>query len=1229
MSASKANAVKPTSKVFLPNTNRQVQLKIKKNGEYILNPLVRKALLKNPSSINLPSGVAWDKKKKKLIDLYEGKQHSTEFKNLSKTARKSLQYYGDTMYDRNTNKIVRAKNVYMEDGTLRKKYVDRKILSSGQIAEGKRTPRDVHYSFSFSYYLKHKNKGIGKKETETFEVLAKQSTPIQRVQQKANEHWNKRIKELNKSPFVVVGTKQYPTTRPKMTGKVLVKTAKPMKQKKANSINYLHIEGTEKDVSWDTKSERCVYDWIIHNYSQHSSKICNYETLWYIFNSKRLNLKTFDKINNKEINYMKSVFNEYYKTEKEVEELLEKMKDPYEDWVIVEMEGEIVWGCGEQKELLPDELADNVIKTYADYKRKFWGVSPEQMDTFCKYMRIPHYGLDKRYNFIVYSYPENKRDKAPALTYIFTNNHIYPITESKMIRSVAQKGSELTQRPNFKVKEEKEEKKKIETIDVFNCDNKFKFLVDIMKQTGTQIIEKKVSFIGTQLFSFEVGGTKYVFVENMGETKNYARILYEKNGEEYNGQTLMTIANKQLKEIKLKKGKHNFVVNQLLHTKGVKFRQHLGFVNKSLVIDEDCKAFDIVKCYSKCITSPFEKFIIFNYNSTPKEYNGEEIVVGLYYIQTDDTLLFHKSNIYSTSIVKKGLEEKIITKENIKWVIECESPQPRNLFIPLFEKYKELCGEHTDICKLLNNLTTGLMGQSNMCKKTLNCSLDVEEAYNYLIEHPNENCYLRQEENITFYGLTNITEREEHNIPIYIQILDDSNIRLYNLMKEATNNKLENVLYRKTDMVVVRDAERIKLGNKWGEYRKEDLPTKYLTSDYNNRTPELQHPQFEYNYTRRETESGDFENIYKLLNLNGGLMLNGSAGTGKSYVIRKVAELFNNEVAKICFTNKGAINIGGQTIHRFLGLNEDNKIPPSKINTIKKYLRCIIIDEVSMVPSEIWGILHYIYRETKVPFLLVGDWKQIPPVEDLKECDYLHHPIVFDLARGNLVELTKVYRYDMELKRASENVMELDTSKYSTNTNDRHISYTNMTRKYVNRITADRIFEETKPKNFIQIKEMKLTKRENESKEDFDERCSKNPTQNIKIFRGTPIIARKTINKGEYCVNNEEFIIVGLGKTEYEEGGYEPTIFARATRPDGEHEISIYEKDFNFKFLPAYCITTHKAQGTTIDERFTIWDWDKMDKRLRYTAITRATKNENISFGKTPSWKTIKKVIEK
>ena len=50
-------------------------------------------------------------------------------------------------------------------------------------------------------------------------------------------------------------------------------------------------------------------------------------------------------------------------------------------------------------------------------------------------------------------------------------------------------------------------------------------------------------------------------------------------------------------------------------------------------------------------------------------------------------------------------------------------------------------------------------------------------------------------------------------------------------------------------------------------------------------------------------------------------------------------------------------------------------------------------------------------------------------------------------------------------------------------------------------------------------------------------------------------------------------------------------------------------------FYVAFCITIHKSQGSTFDHPYTIHDWGhpSFDNRLKYVALSRTTKLENIN----------------
>ena len=59
-------------------------------------------------------------------------------------------------------------------------------------------------------------------------------------------------------------------------------------------------------------------------------------------------------------------------------------------------------------------------------------------------------------------------------------------------------------------------------------------------------------------------------------------------------------------------------------------------------------------------------------------------------------------------------------------------------------------------------------------------------------------------------------------------------------------------------------------------------------------------------------------------------------------------------------------------------------------------------------------------------------------------------------------------------------------------------------------------------------------------------------------------------------------------------------------------EITINKEIFKDYFYVNYCSTVHRCQGETITEAFTIHEWNRMDTKMRYTAISRATSKKRL-----------------
>lgn len=159
------------------------------------------------------------------------------------------------------------------------------------------------------------------------------------------------------------------------------------------------------------------------------------------------------------------------------------------------------------------------------------------------------------------------------------------------------------------------------------------------------------------------------------------------------------------------------------------------------------------------------------------------------------------------------------------------------------------------------------------------------------------------------------------------------------------------------------------------------------------------------------------------------LLIHGRAGTGKSTLLRAITEAFSKTVV-LSPTGVAALNVGGQTIHSFLGMGfgflqaKDVKSCSRQRQVLSKR-PILIIDEVSMVRSDLFSAIDICLQKTlnnTRPFgglqvILLGDTGQLPPVVVGSERDFFpdgsamfFRSPAYIAGRFRHIELSHVYR---------------------------------------------------------------------------------------------------------------------------------------------------------------------------------------------------------------------------
>ena len=179
----------------------------------------------------------------------------------------------------------------------------------------------------------------------------------------------------------------------------------------------------------------------------------------------------------------------------------------------------------------------------------------------------------------------------------------------------------------------------------------------------------------------------------------------------------------------------------------------------------------------------------------------------------------------------------------------------------------------------------------------------------------------------------------------------------------------------------------------------------------------------------------------------------------------------------------------------------------------------------------------------------------------------------------------------MLLKHNIGKILKTDFPKEFT---ERHVCFTNATRKEVNAIMMEKYAKKAR-RNKIHILELEALPHSENS-------------QNVKLTAGTPLIGRKNVEKMD-LFNNEMWIIKSINKTA------ETITIKEDVKEEGDEPIRVKEISFDRVqelFNPAWCITIHKAQGSTFEGAYTVHEFDKLCHRLKYVALSRATVIGNI-----------------
>jgi len=594
---------------------------------------------------------------------------------------------------------------------------------------------------------------------------------------------------------------------------------------------------------------------------------------------------------------------------------------------------------------------------------------------------------------------------------------------------------------------------------------------------------------------------------------------------------------------------------------------------------------------------------VFSVMDTVKKYRGQT-GAGIYYVVSDNYIPLRGNGWYYYPVIEYCLNHNIIKPTQIKYTVQASFTIEANYFNDFIDYCRSNLG---DMAKLAVNSLVGCFNinkNKNIFNKTLGIIKGDYDAYNNLFTNNNDKNFINSfviNDTVYYHMFEDINKISmDTESPIYNQIVQIENIMMHEL-KTMIEEKGGNVVSINTDCCYCEFPDGVfpfKMaddGKNLDGFYFDDKQTIYKYKLENSEGLKIERcKQFkrtsEYIYKKdkwtlyKDVEDNDFKPLVDIVvNSNKSFNILGRAGCGKSTLIKMIQKELkenNKNYISLCPTNKAALIIpDAETIHKF-------KTRISKSTYLKNNnIDYVFIDEISMVHEVFYKFFMVMKRmKPDIKFIISGDYKQLLPVNDRYNGTYKNSPALFELCDGNRLELNNCRRADDKLFKLCQDVSKVDKSLFNKNFEKLNLCYTNKKRIEINRYIMNKMIAKHKKKG---VALQKLPNIEH--------------SQDVNLFVGMPIISYKNCKQLD-IVNNESFKIIDI-VDDY-------IIFSngRATK----YYINI--NDFQKYFFVAYAITIHKSQGDTIKRPFTIHEWEKLDNRLKYVALSRATTCEHINI---------------
>lgn len=392
--------------------------------------------------------------------------------------------------------------------------------------------------------------------------------------------------------------------------------------------------------------------------------------------------------------------------------------------------------------------------------------------------------------------------------------------------------------------------------------------------------------------------------------------------------------------------------------------------------------------------------------------------------------------------------------------------------------------------------------------------------------------------------------------------------------------------------------------------------------------------------------------VDELLKTDKNVLVLGSAGTGKSYIINEGLRKNcpKNGILLSAPTGTAALRIGGYTINKLFCITIHRQSFPLTVEFEKKIIdaNLLIIDEVSMCSyhllNQIDGICQKVRNNYTKSFgglkvVMFGDSSQLPPVpcEDYpaelhkegSDLMFYRANIFEDTDSFNFYRLTHIFRQEDTLfqnllekvreGKVSNSDLVLINSKFSPIiTYEEDSIYLTTTNAMADMINRKIVFKQEK--EVFEVRS--VLSKEGDSKIASNLLRKHRIPETVFFSKGSPVMFYRN-DKDMHWTNGTMGEVVGIRRKADEVISVDIKLSngeiievlkqnfpIEQRNEDGEYQVIDHAVQFPFKI--AYAITIHKSQGMTFDKKMKIVLGNYVSPNLVYVALSRATKLGNI-----------------